>query len=37
LVLAARAAGIPLRAVVADSLYGEHPEFTRTMWRADVP
>jgi len=37
LVLAARAAGIPFRAVVADSLYGEHPEFTRTMWRADVP
>jgi hypothetical protein len=25
------------RAVVADSLYGEHPEFTATMWRADVP
>lgn len=37
LVLAARAAGIPFRAVVADSLYGEHPEFTRTMWRADIP
>jgi len=37
LVLAARAAGIPFRAVVADSLYGEHPEFKRTMWRADVP
>jgi DDE superfamily endonuclease len=28
LVEAARAAGIPFRAVVADSLYGEHPEFT---------
>jgi DDE superfamily endonuclease len=37
LVLAARAAGIPFRAVVADSLYGEHPEFKRTMWRADIP
>lgn len=31
LVQAARAAGIPFRAVVADSLYGEHPEFKRTM------
>jgi SRSO17 transposase len=37
LVLAARAAGIPFRAVVADSLYGEHPEFKRVMWRADIP
>ncbi len=37
LVLAARAAGIPFRAVVADSLYGEHPEFKRTMWQADIP
>ena len=37
LVQAARAAGIPFRAVVADSLYGEHPEFTRTMWQADIP
>jgi SRSO17 transposase len=37
LVLAARAAGIPFRAVVADSRYGEHPEFKRTMWRADIP
>jgi hypothetical protein len=37
LVHAARAAGIPFRAVVADSLYGEHPEFTRTMWQADIP
>jgi SRSO17 transposase len=36
LVLAARAAGIPFRAVVADSLYGEHPEFKRVMWRAEV-
>jgi SRSO17 transposase len=34
---AARAAGIPLRAVVADSLYGAHPEFTRTRWQADLP
>jgi hypothetical protein len=31
LVEATRAAGIPFRAVVADSLYGEHPEFTRTL------
>jgi DDE superfamily endonuclease len=23
--------------VVADSLYGEHPEFKRAMWRADIP
>jgi hypothetical protein len=37
LVQAARAAEIPFRAVVADSLYGEHPEFTRTMWQADSP
>jgi DDE superfamily endonuclease len=37
LVLGARAAGIPFRAVVADSLYGEHPEFKRVMWRADIP
>ncbi len=37
LVQAARSAGISFRAVVADSLYGEHPEFKRTMWRADVP
>jgi DDE superfamily endonuclease len=37
LVLAARAAGIPFRAVVADSLYGEHPEFKRTLWQADIP
>src|SRR5713101_2616921 len=37
LVHAARAAGIPFRAVVADSLYGEHPEFTRTLWQADIP
>ncbi len=33
----ARAVGIPFRAVVADSLYGEHPEFKRTMWQADIP
>jgi SRSO17 transposase len=37
LVQAARSAGISFRAVVADSLYGAHPEFKRTMWRADVP
>jgi hypothetical protein len=37
LVAAARAAGIPFRAVVADRLYGEHPEFTRTLWQAEVP
>ncbi len=37
LVHAARAAGISFRAVVADSLYSEHPECKRTMWRADVP
>src|SRR5262249_52653784 len=34
---AARAAGIPLRAVVADSLSGAHPEFTRTLWQAAIP
>lgn len=27
----------PFRAVVADSLSGEHPEFKRTMWQADIP
>jgi hypothetical protein len=37
LVMAARAAGIPFRAVVADSLYGEHPEFKRVMWQDDIP
>jgi hypothetical protein len=37
LVQAAQAAGIPFRAVVADSLYGEHPEFTRVLWQADLP
>jgi len=37
LVLAARAAGIPFRAVVADSLYGEHPDFKRVMGQADLP
>jgi SRSO17 transposase len=36
-VAAARAAGIAFRAVGAESLYGEPPEFTRTMWQADVP
>ena len=37
LVAAARAAGLPFRAVVADSLDGEHPQFTQTLWQADVP
>src|SRR5712691_2475481 len=37
LVAAARAAGIPFRAVVAESLYGAHPECTRTLWQADIP
>jgi SRSO17 transposase len=37
LVEAARAAGIPFRAVVADSLYGEHPEFLRTLSQAEIP
>lgn len=37
LVQAARAAGIPFRAVVADSLYGEHRAFTRTLWQAEIP
>jgi hypothetical protein len=37
LVQAARAAGIPFRAVVADSLYGEHPAFTRTLSQAEIP
>jgi hypothetical protein len=36
-VQAARAAGIPFRAVVADSLYGEHRAFTRTLWQAEIP
>jgi hypothetical protein len=37
LVQAARAAGIPFRAVVADSRYGEHHEFTRTLSQAAIP
>jgi SRSO17 transposase len=37
LVQAARAAGIPFRAVVADSRYGEHPECTRTLAQAQIP
>src|SRR5260221_251533 len=37
LVAAARAAGIPFPAVVADSLYGEHPDFTRTLGPAGIP
>src|SRR5215510_7693069 len=28
-----RAAGIRFHAVVADGLYGEHPEFTRILWQ----
>src|SRR5258708_32253667 len=37
LVRAARAAGIPFRAVVAHTPYRAHPEFKRTMWQADIP
>jgi hypothetical protein len=37
LVAAARAAGIPFRAVVADRLYGAHPECTRRLWQVDIP
>jgi SRSO17 transposase len=37
LVEAARAAGIPLRAVVADSLSGEQHECTRTLAPAQIP
>jgi hypothetical protein len=37
LVTAAREAGLPFRAVVADSLYGEHREFKRVLRQAGVP
>ena len=37
LVTAARAAGIPFRAAVADSLYGENEEFERALRDARVP
>jgi DDE superfamily endonuclease len=37
LVRAARVAGFPFRAVVADCLYGESPDFTQALWAADVP
>jgi hypothetical protein len=36
-VTAARQAGLLFRAVVADSLYGEHREFTRVLRQAGVP
>jgi DDE superfamily endonuclease len=37
LVRTARAAGIPFRAVVADCIYGESPDFTQALWAVDVP
>jgi SRSO17 transposase len=37
LVEAARAAGIPFEAVVADSVYGENATFERALWEAGVP
>jgi SRSO17 transposase len=37
LVGAARAAGIPFEAVVADSIYGENPTFETTLWEARIP
>jgi hypothetical protein len=33
----ARKAGIPFRAVVADSVYGESPNFEGKLWKRDVP
>ncbi len=33
----AREAGIPFRAVVADSVYGESPNFEGELWKAKVP
>jgi hypothetical protein len=33
----AREAGIPFRAVVADSVYGESPNFEGQLWKAKVP
>ena len=37
LVNRARKAGIPFRAVVADSVYGESPNFEGELWKAKVP
>jgi SRSO17 transposase len=37
LVQAARAAGIPFRAVVADCAYGDNPGFTQALSVAEVP
>ena len=37
LVQSARKAHIPFRAVVADCLYGENPDFESALWRAKVP
>lgn len=37
LVKLARGAGIPFRAVVADSLYGENAELVRALWQTQVP
>jgi hypothetical protein len=33
----AREAGIPFRAVVADSVYGESPNFEGELWKAKIP
>jgi hypothetical protein len=37
LVKRAREASIPFRAVVADCLYGENPDFQGALWRRSVP
>src|SRR4029434_5570016 len=37
LVAAARAAGVPFRAVVADSFYGDHLGFEEALLAADLP
>jgi len=37
LVDAARAAGVPFRAVVADCAYGENPTFEGALWAAELP
>jgi SRSO17 transposase len=37
LVERAREASIPFRAVVADCLYGENPDFQSELWKAKVP
>lgn len=37
LVEQAREASIPFRAVVADCLYGENPDFESALWKAKVP